>query len=324
MQFNVDWTDQAISDVLPGVDYLFELLEQSFTVLTTTVSNKGNAVLSGEIDGVEYRTVIQGSDLVYSSLSGPVKLSGGDVESIEMGRVEGGKFKALVVIEGGVVSGADIFIAAAADLAATNEAAIENLFGAIGFQYSGTDLTDTFARGTLSSDGARINLNGNDRVDLMGGDDSFFLGRGKDKAFGDQGNDSIFGAAGNDRLFGGTDNDLLSGGSGKDRLNGDSGNDRLLGGDANDILNGGAGKDRMIGGTGSDIMNGGLGADTFFFASNTGVDQINDYTAGEDRLKINWSGVIDTEATADGLLVSWGEDSVFLLGITSESDVTFL
>ncbi|QKD81182.1 calcium-binding protein [Thermoleptolyngbya sichuanensis A183] len=55
----------------------------------------------------------------------------------------------------------------------------------------------------------------------------------------------------------------------------------------NDVLIGGAGDDTLVGGPGDDVLTGGPGRDTFHLnAPGQGVDQINDFTPGVDRLRI--------------------------------------
>ncbi|MEM8777763.1 MAG: calcium-binding protein [Cyanobacteria bacterium P01_G01_bin.49] len=94
----------------------------------------------------------------------------------------------------------------------------------------------------------------------------------------------------------------FSGGEGNDFLNasgtntpivadGGVGDDILIGGGGDDILIGGAGSDLIIGGPGNDILIGGDGADAFGFDNNAafsldgvGMNQIQDFQAGEDQI----------------------------------------
>lgn len=98
------------------------------------------------------------------------------------------------------------------------------------------------------------------------------------------GDDYIRGEGGNDRIHGGQGDDLLDGGTGNDLLKGGLGDDRLLGKAGNDSLEGGAGDDVLEGGAGNDLLTGGAGADSFVFTDETGVNEIADFTQGEDRL----------------------------------------
>jgi uncharacterized protein YjiK len=87
-----------------------------------------------------------------------------------------------------------------------------------------------------------------------------------------------------------------------DTLNGTNGNDTLFGFAGNDTINGGAGNDTIYGGAGVDLLFGGAGNDVFGFNnSNEGIDKINDFVVGEDRIAISRAG--------------FGGDSVF--GISS-------
>ena len=80
----------------------------------------------------------------------------------------------------------------------------------------------------------------------------------------------LMGTSGNDTLYGGISNDTLSGGAG------------------NDIIYGGAGNDTIAGGLGVDLLFGGAGRDRFVFNNpNEGIDKINDFVVGEDRIDIN-------------------------------------
>ncbi len=324
MQLSVDWTKQAVIDVLPSVEYLFELLERSFLDLSTDVAQKGRTVLLGSVDAVEYQTILAGSDFVYSTLSGDPILTGGDVESYHMGRVEGGVFISLAFVEGKTLPASDIFNAVQAENSGADIGALEDLFMNIGWKYNGSDLNDVFLKGSTSSDGITLRLDGNDRVKLEGGDDNFFFGKGNDRGSGGSGNDTLLGGGGNDRLKGNAGDDLLNGGTGKDVLRGGGGNDRLLGGSGNDIVLAGAGRDRLLGGKGDDILTGNGGVDVFVFGDGSGNDQITDYSIGIDKAKINTAEVLGFEVVAEGLLVSWGADSVLFASITSELDITFV
>ncbi len=324
MPFSVEWSRQSINDVLPSVGYYAQLLQQTFTELSISFGGKGKAIYNGSIDGNEYRTVLTGSDMVYSKLTGERVLSGGDVESIRMGRIEGGRFVPLVFSEGKIFQGSDIFAAARDEKNNTDTGAIEDLIVNAGLRYNGTDLKDVFLKGTTNIDGSALNLSGQDRVDLHGGDDSFFLGRGNDFALGGSGNDTLIGAQGNDRLFGQSGRDKLVGNAGKDRLFGGGGNDKLFGGNGDDILKGGAGHDRLFGGRGDDLLSGKAGKDVFFFRDGTGDDQIDDYQIGLDRLKITTTNEVSATDQAEGLLLSWGDGSVLVIGVHQEADVTLI
>jgi hypothetical protein len=125
-----------------------------------------------------------------------------------------------------------------------------------------------------------------DRINrLQGGEnsDSIVGGNLADILSGLAGDDTLEGLGGNDRLFGGDGNDSLLGGTGDDTLDADLGNDSLDGGEGNDRLIAEEG--------GSSNLTGGAGRDTFQInvsqASDTPLNQIADFTPGEDRIIIN-------------------------------------
>ncbi len=90
-------------------------------------------------------------------------------------------------------------------------------------------------------------------------------------------NDSLTGSGGKDNLFGNEGNDTLIGNAGVDYLDGGAGNDSLLGGD---------GEDKLIGRAGNDILDGGAGADTLLFSSGFGVDTVNNFRNGADKIDL--------------------------------------
>jgi Ca2+-binding RTX toxin-like protein len=84
---------------------------------------------------------------------------------------------------------------------------------------------------------------------------------------------------------------VINGTAGEDNLSGTAGNDTFFGLSGNDIINGGAGNDTIFGGLGVDALFGGAGSDTFGFNNpNEGIDKINDFTVGEDRISISSAG----------------------------------
>ena len=80
--------------------------------------------------------------------------------------------------------------------------------------------------------------------------------------------------------------DQIHGQGGNDTLSGLGGNDSLYGGDGNDLLIGGAGDDILVGGAGNDTLVGGVGSDRFVLKPNTGVDVIEDFQVGIDRIQL--------------------------------------
>ncbi|SCA57313.1 hypothetical protein MTBPR1_50069 [Candidatus Terasakiella magnetica] len=108
----------------------------------------------------------------------------------------------------------------------------------------------------------------------------------------------LYGFAGDDAVFGNAGNDYINGGAGDDFLKGDYGNDTLVGEDGVDVLLGEEGNDLLDGGAGSDFLHGGAGADTFSFNASSGIDRINDFTTGTDKIKIDFATFSITVSTA--------------------------
>ena len=115
------------------------------------------------------------------------------------------------------------------------------------------------------------------------------------------------GGTGNDRLTGNALNNILDGSIGNDQLQGLAGNDTLLGGAGIDTLTGGSGDDLLWGGLGDDILTGGIGKDQFqfkgtgAFSTTLGVDYINDFEVGQDKIvlsKTTFNAVTNTVGQA--------------------------
>ncbi|MGX9948520.1 calcium-binding protein (plasmid) [Bradyrhizobium denitrificans] len=157
----------------------------------------------------------------------------------------------------------------------------------------------------------------------------FYVGLGgNDYLSGGAGDNHLDGGAGNDTLVGGPGQDDLRGGDGNDKLYGGAMGDNLMGGAGNDYLSGGAGHDMLDGGAGNDIYNGGDGADAFIVAHGSGNDVVvGGFDPGPGAFDhIAFTDILPNEVTvADaasnhgdahtGVLVSWGDGSIFLEGI---------
>ncbi len=150
-----------------------------------------------------------------------------------------------------------------------------------------------------------------------GGDDDYLIGgEGNDTLTGGEENDTLYGGEGNDTLDGGLHDDELFGENGDDIIWGASGADTLYGEAGDDILNGAQGDtsldldgepeaiDHLFGGIGNDSLllgigdegTGGDGADTFIIDQaviGEGTSTINDFTAGEDILQIEYDQETD-------------------------------
>lgn len=141
--------------------------------------------------------------------------------------------------------------------------------------------------------------------------------------------DSIFALGGNDRVNSGGGDDVVFGGAGNDIIVGGAGNDVLKGGTGNDILEGGIGDDQLFGGAGADTMTGSAGEDTFAFnfADAGLVDEITDFTAGEDTIFIQGAGsnATVTYDTNTGIVFVNGQAFIQLdEGLSVDNDDFFL
>jgi|GEM_PF-1898884 len=143
--------------------------------------------------------------------------------------------------------------------------------------YIGADIADVVDGGE-----------GADALDGGGASDNLDGGAGDDLIDGGDGEDVLVGGTGFDSLDGGDDSDNLDGGQGNDALEGGDGEDVLQGGGGKDNLIGGDGNDTLIAGAGNDVLEGGDGEDSFVFqvSEETGGDQITDFEAGTDKIRI--------------------------------------
>ena len=159
---------------------------------------------------------------------------------------------------------------------------------------------------------------GNDS--LLGGKDNDYLhgNQGADIIAGNMGNDILVGGKDNDSIYGGKDEDNLQGELGSDALYGELGNDTIAGGKEADYLNGGEGNDRLSGDLGNDTLEGGAGNDVFVFNLSNGIDVLNDFHHGEDKLFIAPEIMSTQQAIASfsaGVLYLGGDNSVVLVGV---------
>lgn len=102
-----------------------------------------------------------------------------------------------------------------------------------------------------------------------------------EQLLGTSGRDLIHGLAGDDDLFGFGGDDKLAGGDGVDYLSGGNGS---FSGSGSDILIGGAGADTLVGEDGDDMLIGGTGDDTYYYASGSGSDTVDNTGGGTDWL----------------------------------------
>jgi Ca2+-binding RTX toxin-like protein len=152
----------------------------------------------------------------------------------------------------------------------------------------------------------------------LSNDDNWYVG-GRDV-------DYISALDGDDHVEGREGDDHLNGDPGDDDLYGGIGNDKLYGGAGEDYLDGGDGDDLLVGGINDDVYVGGKGKDVFTSVSLAlnipGFDRIEDFTSGEDKIRIasqvDWSEDLDTNG--NGVLDN-GDAYVSYSGKTSVIDM---
>lgn len=233
-----------------------------------------------------YGYEVRGTGLTYTVVDGLRVITGGTITTILINYLQ----SPALGITGLTLDAAALQTAMTADANGTDNAAIETLFGALGWSYIGKAGRDVLREDGLTSDGVQFDLSGNDTVSSGGGADDFWLG------------------AGHDLGAGGGGNDHLSGGGGADTLSGGAGNDSLTGGDGADVLTGGKGRDTLTGGA---------GGDTFVFARRDGLDQINDFDIHLDRIDLDPNTRVSFAAMGDDSLLTYGRagDQILLIGV---------
>lgn len=260
--------------------------------------------------GYEFR----GTGLTYAVVDGVRVLTGGTITSILVNFDQ----TPSLTLSGLSLNAANLRTAILADANGTPDA-VETLFGALGWTYTGKSSRDVLLEASLTSDGAQLNLSGNDTVHTFGGNDDFWLGGGADQGFGGLGSDRLDGGTGRNRLFGG---------SGADTLIGRAGDDQLFGGDQDDLIQGGGGGDRLSGGRGNDTLIGGGGADRFVFARGEGSDRIEGFDVTRDRIDLaDEMGIALMAAGLDTILSTGTEgEQVLLVGIdiASAGEIMFV
>jgi Ca2+-binding RTX toxin-like protein len=148
--------------------------------------------------------------------------------------------------------------------------------------YLGTSSTDTTEYSLLANDNGGAVLNNPTTTELIG------------------------------KLFTPNPNTVINGTANVDTLLGTDGNDTLYGLAGNDTIYGGTGDDIIFGGAGVDLLFGGAGNDIFRFNRSTdGIDKINDFVFGSDRIEIasagfGGSGVVGNAGVLDASMFSLG------------------
>ena len=100
-------------------------------------------------------------------------------------------------------------------------------------------------------------------------------------------------ATGTMNITGSSDANTILGGRKSDTLSGGAGADSIFGG---------AGNDYIVGGTGKDTLTGGAGNDIFVYSEGDNDDVITDYTAKQDKIKIQKGDYSVTTSGADAVI----------------------
>ena len=181
---------------------------------------------------------------------------------------------------------------------------------------------------------------GNDRLAGGPGDDTYIVDSSRDVVIENagEGKDTVKSSVNytltvniEDLTLAGNDNTNGTGNNLDNLITGNSGNNLLKGLDGNDTLIGSAGNDTLIGGKGNDILTGGDGSDSFLFGSgaifNTsdfGVDSINDFIKGSDKIilsKTSFNALVSTVGnnlqTAEFATINDAANELNLVGSSS-------
>jgi serralysin len=194
------------------------------------------------------------------------------------------------------------------------------LTGSAGIWGYGNDIDNALTGNSAAN--KLFGLAGNDLIDGKGGADRLFGGTGDDTYYVDNYSDHLVEVAGEgtDTVFASTKYKLAAnvenltitgtadlwayGNDANNTLTGNSGINKLYGLGGSDALSGGSGNDWLEGGAGKDTLNGGSGNDSFVFragdfgGATTGTaDVIQDFTNGEDHIRLNF---IDANTTISG------------------------
>jgi Ca2+-binding RTX toxin-like protein len=143
--------------------------------------------------------------------------------------------------------------------------------------------------------------------------------------------DGITGSANADTIYGRHSTDINGNNLHGLLIKGEGGNDIIFGSTVSDTIEGGTGNDQLHGLGGNDFLTGDDGNDIFIFGNDDGLDFVNDFQDGLDRL--SFVGTTASEFS-DLSIVDVGSDveisidstTVTLLGVSSAalSDLDFL
>lgn len=98
---------------------------------------------------------------------------------------------------------------------------------------------------------------------------------------------------------------------------GGGGNDRIvISGVSADVVIGGDGDDWIDAGLGKDRITGGAGRDTIVVRAGSGVDTVTDFQDGFDMIRLEGIASVTTASVSGGVKLSFGADSITLMGAT--------
>ncbi|MBX2855483.1 MAG: M10 family metallopeptidase C-terminal domain-containing protein [Rhodobacteraceae bacterium] len=278
------------------------LLAQGDILLTDSrerliLSDTGqNRVIAG--DGVDVVLTNGGDDTIDGGL-GSDTLDGGAGADVLIGGA-GDDF-----LTGG--EGADVFVVDASDFNDSIGDFITDFeVGVDSLELSGfTNITDVSQLSFTSASNNLVMDLGDNRLVVFEGltdqsefqaNDISLVGAARSLSFG-QTPTSLQLSSANDRYVNTEDSAGLTVGTGAGAVNvviTGSGDDNLFGDQGDDTFIAGAGGDTLRGGLGSDVLTGGEGADLFRFSatdfSGQAVDQITDFTIGEDMIELTGFG----------------------------------
>ena len=179
--------------------------------------------------------------------------------------------------------------------------------------------------GTASPDTLFAGIDGGTVV-AGDGNDTVFGNVAADIIYGNRHDDVLYGGGGSDVLYGGQDRDALFGQDAADILYGNKAEDQLYGNQGNDTLYGGKLTDTLFGGQGDDMLFGNGGADVFVITGGGGADTIQDYNQAEGDVVVGgaFSATSQSVFVNGGLLVTEGDLTLFLVGVTSLDQVSLL
>ena len=130
---------------------------------------------------------------------------------------------------------------------------------------------------------------------------------------GNKNANSIAAGNGNDSVFANVGDDTLSGGAGDDVICGEAGNDKLYGD---------AGDDTISSGTGTDTLTGGDGKDVFVHVAEN--DVIEDYKAGEDKIKLVEGSIVGSSVSGSNVILNIGMHGLITVKGGKDKKITII